>query len=216
LGIGQKEAWYMANRIRQAWDTREELFAGPVEAHESYFGGKEPYKHESKRLRAGQDTVGKTTVAGVKDRATNKVHAEVIESADAPTLTGLVEGNAESGATVFTDELSAYTPLKGMGYEHGKVKHSVGQHVDGMTHTNGIESFWAMMKRGYHGTYHQVSAEHLHRYVAEFPRSARPAAKDTLAQMSEVMHDGNGQQTTYSELIARGPHAHKMAEELVA
>ena len=216
LGIGQKAVWFLARRIRQAWDTREEPFVSPVEVDESYFGGKEANKHESKTLKAGRGAVDKTAEAGVKDRATNKVHAEVIESADTPTLTGLVATSAELGATVFTDEWRAYNPLEKMGYEHGKVRHLVGQCVDGKAHANGIESFWALLKRGYHGTYHRMSPEHQHRYVAELIGRHNQRSKDTPAQMSEVVRGGDGRQATYGELIAHSPHARRRMEELAA
>ncbi|WP_419923602.1 IS1595 family transposase [Candidatus Poriferisocius sp.] len=210
LGIGQKAAWYMANRIRQARDQREEPFVGPVEGDETFVGGEEANKHESKKLRAGRGSVGKTAVVGVKDRETGRVHAEVVEHADAPTLTGIVSDSAEEGATVFTDEWKGYRPLGKMGFDHGKVQHSVGQWVDGQAHTNGIESFWSMLKRGYHGTYHQMSREHLNRYVAEFRGRHNQRPLDALAQMSEMVRGGDGKQTTYGELIAGGVRANKM------
>ena len=108
LDITQKSAWHLAHRIRETWNDETEKMAGPVEADETYFGGKEGNKHASKKLRAGRGPVGKTAVAGLKDRPTNQVKAEVVDSTDAPTLQGFVHSSTESGATVYTDEARAY------------------------------------------------------------------------------------------------------------
>jgi len=159
---------------------------------------------------------GLMNVVDVKDCATNKAHSEVIESADTPTLTGLVAETSEPSATVVIDEWRVYNPLEKMGYEHGQVRYSGGQYVGGMAHTNGVESFWAMMNRDYRGTYHQMSTGHLHRYVAEFRGRYIQRSRDTLAQMSEFLRGGDGKQATYGELIANGPHALKRMEELAA
>ena len=158
LGISQKAAWYMGHRIRGMWDAAAEKFAGPVEADETYFGGKESNKHASKKLNAGRGTVGKSAVAGVKDRATGKVKAKTVVRTDAPTLQGFVHGNTEPTAMVYTDEARAY---EGLRRGHEAVKHSAAEYVKGMAHTNGMESFWATMKRGHNGVYHHFSAKHL-------------------------------------------------------
>ena len=166
---------------------------------ETFIGGKEKNKHAHKKLRAGRGAVGKTTVAGARDRATNTISAAVVEATDARTLQGFVASRAAEGATVYTDDHGGY---HGMPFEHGTVKHSIGEFVNGMAHTNGIESFWATLKRGYHGTYHHMSEKHLNRYVTEFAgrHNVRPA--DTVDQMQAMARNMAGRRLRYADLIA--------------
>ena len=199
VGITQKSAWYMAHRIRESLnDETTEKFAGPVEADETYIGGLEKNKHESKKLRAGRGTVGKTAVAGLKDRATNRVRAKVVKRTDAPTLQGFVHKETEAGAQVYTDEARAY---EGLSRPHEAVKHSAGEYVNEMAHTNGMESFWAMLKRGQDGVYHHFSEKHLDRYVDEFEgrHNARPL--DTADQMTAMVNRTVGKHLPYEDLI---------------
>ena len=177
LGITQKAAWHMAHRIRETLAVTGNRFAGPVEVDETYIGGKERNKHESKKIHAGRGAVGKAAVVGMKDRETGQVATAAVESTDAPTLQGFVEDRTEATAQVYTDDARAY---HGLNRPHEAVKHSAREYVHGMAHTNGIESHWAMLKRGYVGVYHQMSVKHLHR--ATLPNSRAATTGDRLIQ----------------------------------
>ena len=141
--------------------------------------------------------VGKTAVVGAKDRQTNRVSAAVIDNVDQPTLQGFVAENVEPGAKVYTDDHGGYVGLP----NHETVRHSVKEYVNGQAHTNGIESFWSMLKRGYIGTYHRMSPKHLDRYVGEFSGRHNQREDDTIDQMEAMVQGMDGKRLRYKDLI---------------
>ena len=200
LGIGQKAAWFMLQRLRKATESSSGAFSGPVEVDETYIGGKRKNMSNAKRKTLeGRGSVGKAAVVGMKDRQSNEVRAEAVQCTDAATLQGFIVEHADAFATVYTDDASAYQRLP---FGHESVKHSVGEYVKEQAHTNGIESFWSMLKRGYHGTYHKMSPKHLDRYVSEFARRHNIRDQDTIDQMSAMVAGMALKRLKYADLIA--------------
>ena len=115
------------------------------------------------------------------------------------TLQGFVAEHTAPGATVYTDEATAY---EGLPYPHEAVKHSVKEYVRGQVHTNGAESFWSMLKRGYVGIYHKMSPKHLGRYVTEFQSRHNDREHDTIDQMGGIVEGMGGKRLRYRDLIA--------------
>ncbi len=199
LGVTQKSAWHLAHRIRETWkDDNDGLFSGPVEADETFMGGKEKNKHESKRSHV-QGPGGKNVVVGIKDRTTNKVTAKPVPNREKGTVQGFIGNSVSPEAKVYTDDHRSYI---GLPYDHESVNHSIGEFVRDQAHTNGVESFWAGLKRGYYGTYHRMSEKHLGRYVNEFSGRHNVRESDTIDQMNAVAAKFEGKRLPYKGLIS--------------
>ena len=207
LKVTQKTAWFMLQRIREAFKRDDDdPMGGPVEVDEAYFGGKRGNMSNAKRAAlaeqgAGRGPAGKDIVVGVKDRNTNRVVVRHVQHADTPSLAGFVAGKVQAGATVYTDEARVYLALQRW-YKHESVNHSAGEYVRQQAHTNGIESFWAMLKRAHKGVYHKFSAKHLHRYIAEFAGRHNIRDAGTLPQMAGLAAGMRGKRLMYKWLIA--------------
>ena len=199
IGVTQRTAWFMLHRIRESWTAdRENQMAGPVEVDETYVGGLDRNRHF--RDRKGVATAGgKVPVVGAKGRATNQVRAEVIVETDRLTLRGFVQKHVETGATLYTDEAAAYQGR--WGYHHAAVKHSAGEYVRGMASTNGMELFWAMLKRAHKGTFHRLSPKHLQRYVDESAGKHNFRDSGTVSQMRDTAAGLIGRRLLYRDLI---------------
>lgn len=202
LDISQKSAWFMLHRIREAFasPTDGPRFRGPVEVDETYMGGKRKNMSNAKRATLkGRGTVGKTAVVGAKDRDTNQVRAQVVMKTDKPTLHGFVIDHTDPNATVYTDDALVYETLP---FDHEAVQHSVAEYVRDQAHTNGIESFWAVLKRAHTGVFHKMSPKHLHRYIQQFESKHNLRESDTFDQMRNIVTGLIGRRLMYRQLIA--------------
>ena len=200
LGVTQKTAWYLEGRIREACKEGICPLTGEVEMDATYIGGKEGNKHASKRMQAGRGTVGKTPVMGMKERG-GRVKAGVVGGEDSRSIVGFAAMNVNLGSTLYTDESRGYTVLGNVLSGHETVRHSAGEYVNGKAHTNGIESFWALLKRGYVGTHHWWSIKHLHRYVAEYVYRHNTIGLSGEKAIGRLIRNSEGKKLSYKQLI---------------
>lgn len=164
LNITQKSAWFMLQRIRQCFGLNNDQMEGEIEADETYVGGKNKNRHADKKVKGTTDD--KSPVLGMIQRG-GKVSAKKVDDATFESLALEIIKNVKKGASLYTDEYASYRRLKRI-YDHKVVKHNSKQYVKGRVHTNTIESFWALLKRGIFGIYHFTSKTHLQLYVDEF------------------------------------------------
>lgn len=167
IGVTQKTAWFMDHRIRFALGmASSDKLSGHVEADETFIGGKARNMHLSKRRRRITGTGGKdkTTVLGILERG-GKVKTTVVRNRRKKTLQPEVKKHVEAGSALYTDALLSYDGLES-DYAHQVIDHAVA-YVDGKVHTNGLENFWSLLKRGLNGTYVSVEPFHLFRYLDE-------------------------------------------------
>ncbi|MXZ90041.1 MAG: IS1595 family transposase [Chloroflexi bacterium] len=209
LGVSQLTAWTLEQRIREAMKPDAIQLLGIVQADETFVGGKEGNKHADKKLH-GHWTDGKIAVFGLReDRPGGRVIAFPIPDTNRDTLLDAVIDNVEESSLVITDGYPGYNGLSELGYGHEKVNHSIGQYVnDNGATTNGIESIWANLKRGYIGIHHYMSRKHLFRYVNELTYRQNAGPGNGFRTMAAVLRRMVGRRLTYEELIAppdRGP-----------
>lgn len=165
IGVTYKTAWRMFKEIRKLMDEDIEPMGGPVEVDETYIGGRDKFRHASKRFGIrGRGAGGKSVVVGAVKRK-GKIAAKVAPDVSAKTLMPFIKSKVMPRSIVFTDELRSYHGLQRAGYDHRRVQHAAKIYVSGDAHTNTIEGFWSLVKRGLSGVNHVVSRKYLQGYI---------------------------------------------------
>ena len=197
IGITQKSAWFMLSRIRQCFgiDAHTEL-DNEVEVDETFVGGKNKNRHADKKVKGNTDD--KAPVLGMVERS-GKLVAKHVSDTTMETLSKEILYNIKETAKLYTDEYTSYARLKRV-YDHQTVKHNQHQYVNGRVHTNTIESFWAILKRGIFGIYHFTSKKHLQLYVNEFVFRYNTRNGSEVERFNLLLQNTENR-ITYKELI---------------
>jgi len=203
LEITRKSAWHLMHRLRQSFQTQEEVRFSEAEVDGTHIGGPERNRHADKKLRAGRGGVGKAIVAAAKDRESGRTVAQVVPDTRTGTLQGFVREHTTDDATVYTDGHSAHVGLQeGDGRTHEAVCHRVGRYVREQAHTNGVGSFRAAVERGHRGVFHRFSSKHLRKYVNGFSGRHNIRDADTVDRMGDIAAGMAGKELRYADLIA--------------
>jgi len=202
LGITQKSAWFMLHRIRLAMQDRSlNKLTGEVEVDETYIGGKARNMHAIDRKRKGITQGGRDThqvpVLGMVERG-GRAHAEVVPNIQARTLRPRVKSAVRAGSTLYTDDFGAYKSMN-IAFDHKTIDHAE-RYVDGRVHTNTIENFWSLVKRGLNGTYVSVEPFHLFRYLDERVFTFNERENTDHGRFAAVLGTIAGRRLTYAEV----------------
>ena len=201
LNVTQKTAWFMLQRIRKCFgiENNNDL-DNNVEADETYVGGKNKNRHKSKKVERsqGRSAKDKTPVVGTLERG-GKVNAQKVDNVQKETLSKIVIANVKETANLYTDEWVGYAGLDKM-YNHSIVNHGHGEYVNGDAHTNTLEGFWSLFKRGVIGIYHSLSKKHLQNYVDEFVFRYNTREHTESGRINHLLSN-IGVRTTYKALI---------------
>ena len=207
LGITQKSAWFLLHRIRLAMQAGnfDKPMSGAVETDQTFIGGKVSKMSKERRRKIGRRTAsqGKAFVAGILERKSGTVRANVIPDLKGDTIRGHIRKNVRRGSKLFTDTLPSYRGLD-FYYRHEQVNHLIEEYVRGEVHTNGIENFWTLLKRCLHGTYVNVEPFHLSRYVDEQVFRYNHRGMDDGGRFDAMLGRLAGKRVTYADLIGKG------------
>ena len=203
IGVTQKTAWFMLHRIRLAMQTKSfDMMGGEVEVDETFIGGKARNMHAKRKAEKG---IRKVAVIGLLERHPKNGHSrvalKVVPGRRKYQLQGEVLDHVTPGATVHSDELKSYDDLDDV-YVHEVINHAE-KYVDGNVHTNGMENFWSLLKRGIKGTYVSVEPFHLFRYLDEQAYRFNTRKDDDAGRFAGVLDAVAGRRVTYGELTGR-------------
>lgn len=200
ISVTQKTAWFMLHRIRNCFGVETEQLDNTVEVDETYIGGKNKNRHESKKIKGtqGRSTKDKAAVLGMLERG-DKVKAVKVPDVGTETLTTEIIENVKEGSTIYSDEWKSYKALNAI-FEHSFVSHSAKEYVNGDVHTNTIEGFWSLLKRGIIGIYHFTSKKHLQKYLNAFAYRYNTRNLECSERFSNMLAISNVR-LTYKQLI---------------
>lgn len=203
ISVTQKTAWFLLHRLRYAFDhpNFKKILGEVVQADETYIGGKNKNRHSENKIDGsqGRSTKDKTPVLGVMQQ-NGIVETCIVKNTKAETIKPFIEKKVKEGSILVTDDWDSYNPLS-KDYFHIVVDHNHGEYVKGAFHTNTIEGFWGLLKRGIYGIYHQVSPKHLDRYCTEFALRYNTRKFETQNRFDLILSSITNKHLTYKNLI---------------